>query len=172
MPIVVEFVFTVMLKPKSARGVTLIVWLAALLPKFGSLVALVILAWFARLPLAPAGTWTLILMAVLPPADNEANVQVTTPLEKPQLHPVPEALTKFVPTGMVSLATRLEAALGPALLTVRVKSRFTPGSTGSGTAVSVMRTSADSKGGVVAAGIVVLVTVGVIEGNGFGKYII
>ena len=106
---------------RSADGITVVGSFAVLLLELGSGVVLVTVAVLVTLAAVFAPTLTVKVIAELAPeASPLVLVQVTVCPEAVQLQPVPVPDTKLMPVGRVSVTVMGAAAVGPALLTVRL----------------------------------------------------
>ena len=65
-----------------------------------------------------AGAVTVMVIDDAVPTARLTRVQVTTPLARLQVHPVPLALRKLTPAGRVSVTVIPVAVVGPLLVTV------------------------------------------------------
>ena len=109
-----------MIERSAAGAVFTVVWaVAVLLAGAGSRSAALMVAESVRRP-APAGAVTWIVIVRLAPTAMAGRVQVTTPPDSPQVHPVPPAFWKTTPGGSVLTTETVLAGSGPALLAVSV----------------------------------------------------
>ena len=107
---------------RSADGITVVgASVKVLLLESGSGVVLETLAVLVTVAAVFAPTPTVkVIVEFVPDASPSVLVQVTVCPEAVQVQPVPVPDTKLMPVGKVSVTVMGAAAVGPALLTVRV----------------------------------------------------
>ena len=102
----------------SADWMTVVAAVIRLFAADGSVVELLTLATFVRVPVPLAGMLTVTLKLVFAPLANVPTVGQV--MSRPTTVGEPVADTNVTPTGSESVTTTLEASLGPALLAVTV----------------------------------------------------